>query len=192
MEYLFALLVLIWVLSQLFGNQSADEGSKAPPQPSERERDRSRTPSGEERSQSVQDAVREIEEQLRGGDPQKAEPEPPHHWEQRESTRESGSQSGKAQPATDRRTSSFETKTSEWHRSQVESPDVKDVTFENEISTPPSFEEPGFRPSRPSTSDEPDMQSRIRRRLASPEGVREAFLIKELIDRPRSQRPWPG
>lgn len=196
MEYLFALLVLIWVLSQLFGQPSDEQTSQVPPEPSGRDR------AGEERSQSVRDAIHEIEEQLQDGGQQPSEADGSHHWEQRKAgdqarspsrgrQRRAAEKTPRQSTATGRQTGSSEGNQSKWRRSQVESPDVKDVTFENEISTPPSFEAPGSRPSRPSTTDKSDMQSRVRRRLESPEGIREAFLIKELIDRPRSQRPWP-
>ena len=201
MEYLFVLLVLIWVLSQLMGQQSDEQTSQAPPQAPER--DQSRSASDQERPQSVQDAIREIEQQLQGGSRQESEDEGAHHWEQRKPSGRPRSTSG-AEPRTPARSSRHkpaaagrqrrrpEGRPSDGRRSQVESPDVKDVTFENEISTPPSFEAPGSRAPRPGQSQEPEMQSRIRKRLESHEGRREAFLIKELIDRPRSQRPWPG
>lgn len=200
MEFLFALLLVVWVLSRFLGQSSSEPTSERRSESSERHVPDSRAKT--EQSPSVQDAIREIEEQLSGKHSSAPSGETSRdssqHWE-RQRNRASESDRSLPTQASSERSDRFpaaasapediRTETGSTRRSGITgatSPD-ETLTFENDISRPSSLE----RTSAPTSGSSANLRRRIEKRLDSRHGRREAFLLKELLDSPRSQRPWP-
>lgn len=184
-EIVFWALILIWIVSRYLRPSKSNQPTPSDKQTAEPNTS-SRKPAAGKNAVSIEDALKEIEEHLGEQTTQKEEPPPvpeksPTPSPQPSAEKEEADFHWKKAPA-----EKAEPRRQPQVQSKYKNIDHKDLKDVGDKIPKPIVRRPRGRSAKQSA---PSLKQSVKQRMRSRRALREAFLIKELLDPPVSQRP---